>query len=204
MTSSFLPSRHQPPLPRDRMIVQEAPDPALMRRDARRAFMAGLLVNLGNPKSIFFFMGLLPGFFHIAALTAVDVAIIDGASVTALDVAQQLHRRDAPLQIVIVAEGDQRARLERATHLEDQIGRLVQGFRLIDDPDPFSSSPRPSMYSDTMKCRNRFRRSTCWNVALDRIRSSCALVAFPAGFGGGEAAVRDAMVAVIIDGRDDR
>ena len=61
---------------RPRMVIGHAPDPALMRRDARRAFMAGLLVNLGNPKSIFFFMGLLPGFFHIAALTPVDVAII--------------------------------------------------------------------------------------------------------------------------------
>ncbi|HET7408649.1 MAG TPA: LysE family translocator [Paracoccaceae bacterium] len=65
---------------RPRAVLRQAPDPALMRRDAGRAFMAGLLVNLGNPKSIFFFMGLLPGFFHIATLTAVDVAIIVGMS----------------------------------------------------------------------------------------------------------------------------
>lgn len=61
---------------RPRTVLQEKPDPALMRRDARRAFTAGLLVNLGNPKSIFFFMGLLPGFFHIPTLTPADVAVI--------------------------------------------------------------------------------------------------------------------------------
>lgn len=63
-------------LSRPRAALREAPDPALMRRDARRAFTAGLLVNLGNPKSIFFFMGLLPGFFHIPSLTAADVVVI--------------------------------------------------------------------------------------------------------------------------------
>jgi threonine/homoserine/homoserine lactone efflux protein len=61
---------------RPREALAERPDPALLRRDAGRAFLAGLLVNLGNPKSIFFFMGLLPAFFHIAALTAADIAII--------------------------------------------------------------------------------------------------------------------------------
>jgi threonine/homoserine/homoserine lactone efflux protein len=61
---------------RPREALAERPDPALMRRDARRAFTAGLLVNLGNPKSIFFFMGLLPAFFHIAELTTADVAVI--------------------------------------------------------------------------------------------------------------------------------
>ena len=65
---------------RPRAALGEAPDPALMRRDAGRAFMAGLLVNLGNPKSIFFFMGLLPGFFHIPTLTAADVTVIVATS----------------------------------------------------------------------------------------------------------------------------
>lgn len=59
-----------------REALEQRPDPQLMRRDARRAFLAGLLVNLGNPKSIFFFMGLLPAFFPIARLTALDVAVI--------------------------------------------------------------------------------------------------------------------------------
>jgi threonine/homoserine/homoserine lactone efflux protein len=61
---------------RPRQALAERPDPALLRRDAGRAFTAGLLVNLGNPKSIFFFMGLLPAFFHIAALTALDIVVI--------------------------------------------------------------------------------------------------------------------------------
>jgi threonine/homoserine/homoserine lactone efflux protein len=61
---------------RPREALAERPDPALLRRDAWRAFTAGLLVNLGNPKSIFFFMGLLPAFFHIAELTAADIAVI--------------------------------------------------------------------------------------------------------------------------------
>jgi threonine/homoserine/homoserine lactone efflux protein len=61
---------------RPRQALAERPDPALLRRDAGRAFMAGLLVNLGNPKSIFFFMGLLPAFFDIASLTAADIVVI--------------------------------------------------------------------------------------------------------------------------------
>lgn len=63
-----------------RQGVVAAPDPALMRREWGRAFMAGLLVGLGNPKTILFFMGLLPGFFHIPSLTAADVAVIVGMS----------------------------------------------------------------------------------------------------------------------------
>ncbi len=61
---------------RPRGALAERPDPALLRRDAGRAFLAGMLVNLGNPKSIFFFMGLLPAFFHVAALTTADVVVI--------------------------------------------------------------------------------------------------------------------------------
>jgi threonine/homoserine/homoserine lactone efflux protein len=65
---------------RPRLVLQERPDPSLMRRDARRAFIAGLLVNLGNPKSIFFFMGLLPGFFRISELSPLDIGVIVGLS----------------------------------------------------------------------------------------------------------------------------
>ena len=46
------------------------------RRGVWESFLAGLLVNLGNPKSIVFFMGLLPGFFDVANLTPADVAAI--------------------------------------------------------------------------------------------------------------------------------
>ena len=66
---------------RPREALAERPDPALLGRDAGRAFMAGLLVNLGNPKSIFFFMGLLPAFFDVARLTAADIAVIVAMSV---------------------------------------------------------------------------------------------------------------------------
>lgn len=52
------------------------PDASLMRRDAWQGFCAGLLVNLGNPKSIFFFAGVLPSFFAFGTLTALDIAII--------------------------------------------------------------------------------------------------------------------------------
>ena len=40
------------------------------------AFLAGLAVILGNPKAILFYMGVLPGFFDLAALTWKDIAAI--------------------------------------------------------------------------------------------------------------------------------
>lgn len=67
-------------LARRRMLADQSPDPALMRRETGHAFMAGLFVGLGNPKSILFFMGLLPGFFHIPSLTGPDIVIIVGMS----------------------------------------------------------------------------------------------------------------------------
>ncbi|MEM8788255.1 MAG: LysE family translocator [Pseudomonadota bacterium] len=39
-------------------------------------FLAGLLVILGNPKAILFYMGVLPLFFDLTAVTAVDVFAI--------------------------------------------------------------------------------------------------------------------------------
>ena len=56
--------------------LDQAPDPTLMRRSAWQGFAAGALVNLGNPKSIVFFIGLLPTLFDLSALTWVDTAII--------------------------------------------------------------------------------------------------------------------------------
>ncbi len=58
------------------------PDPALMRRSAWQGFIAGVLVNLGNPKSIVFFIGILPNLFDITALTGVDIAVILTLSAT--------------------------------------------------------------------------------------------------------------------------
>jgi threonine/homoserine/homoserine lactone efflux protein len=39
-------------------------------------FVAGLVVILGNPKAILFYMGLLPGFFDLSTLTVWDVVAI--------------------------------------------------------------------------------------------------------------------------------
>lgn len=61
---------------RAREGVDTQPDPALIRRTAWQGFMAGVLVNIGNPKAIVFFIGLLPTLFDLRALTAVDIAII--------------------------------------------------------------------------------------------------------------------------------
>lgn len=57
-------------------MLDTAPDPALMRRSAWQGFLAGVLVNLGNPKSIVFFIGILPNLFDIPSLTGVDIAVI--------------------------------------------------------------------------------------------------------------------------------
>jgi threonine/homoserine/homoserine lactone efflux protein len=43
-------------------------------------FVAGLVVIIGNPKAILFYMGLLPGFFDLSDLTAWDVAAICAVS----------------------------------------------------------------------------------------------------------------------------
>ena len=39
-------------------------------------FVAGLVVILGNPKAILFYMGVLPGFFDLSSLTWADIALI--------------------------------------------------------------------------------------------------------------------------------
>lgn len=57
-------------------MLQTDPDPSLMRRNAWQGFVAGVLVNLGNPKSVVFFIGILPNLFDIAKLTGVDIVII--------------------------------------------------------------------------------------------------------------------------------
>lgn len=50
------------------------------RKGVRASFLAGLFVNLGNPRSVVFFMGLLPSFFDMTRLTGADVAVIVGMS----------------------------------------------------------------------------------------------------------------------------
>lgn len=51
-------------------------DNRLTRRGRWAGFSAGLLAITGNPKAALFYVGVLPGFFDVARLTARDVAVI--------------------------------------------------------------------------------------------------------------------------------
>lgn len=59
---------------------QIAADSRLTRPGMWAGFMAGVVVILANPKAILFYMGMLPGFFDLAALTWPDIAVIVIAS----------------------------------------------------------------------------------------------------------------------------
>ena len=58
---------------RDRTI---ASDSRLTRPGMWAGFVAGLVVILGNPKAILFYMGVLPGFFDLTQLTWLDIGLI--------------------------------------------------------------------------------------------------------------------------------
>ena len=51
-------------------------DNRLTKPGRMAGFLAGLAAILGNPKAILFYAGMLPGFFDIGALTAVDIFLI--------------------------------------------------------------------------------------------------------------------------------
>ncbi len=53
-----------------------AEDSRLTRPGMWAGFLAGIAVILGNPKAILFYMGVLPGFFDLSALTKADIAVI--------------------------------------------------------------------------------------------------------------------------------
>lgn len=53
-----------------------ASDSRLTRPGMWAGFVAGVIVILGNPKAILFYMGVLPGFFDIGGLTVMDVLVI--------------------------------------------------------------------------------------------------------------------------------
>jgi len=44
--------------------------------DKGKAFLNGLVLTLGNPKVILFYVGLMPAFIDIAVLTSTDIAIL--------------------------------------------------------------------------------------------------------------------------------
>ena len=48
----------------------------LTREGTIAGFLAGLAVIIGNPKAMLFYIGILPGFFDISRLTAVDITVI--------------------------------------------------------------------------------------------------------------------------------
>ena len=52
----------------------------LTRPGMLAGLFAGILVVLGNPKAILFYIGILPGFFAVAALQPIDIAVIGGLS----------------------------------------------------------------------------------------------------------------------------
>lgn len=55
-------------------------DSRLTRPGMLAGFLAGLVVILGNPKAVLFYMGLLPGFFDLTRVTGWDIAAIVGVS----------------------------------------------------------------------------------------------------------------------------
>lgn len=57
-------------------------DSRLTRPGMAAGFLAGLAVIIGNPKAILFYMGMLPGFFDLPALTWSDIAAICAVSAT--------------------------------------------------------------------------------------------------------------------------
>lgn len=57
-----------------------AADSALIRPGAWAGFAAGIAAILANPKAILFYAGMLPGFFDLAAVTPVDIAVIAAVS----------------------------------------------------------------------------------------------------------------------------
>ena len=56
-------------------------DNRLTRPGRWAGFATGVAVVIGNPKAILFYMGVLPGFFDLTRVTALDIAAIIGLSI---------------------------------------------------------------------------------------------------------------------------
>lgn len=56
-------------------------DSRLTRPGMWAGFAAGVAVILGNPKAILFYMGVLPGFFDLTAVTGADIAAVVAISI---------------------------------------------------------------------------------------------------------------------------
>ncbi|MDT0681711.1 LysE family translocator [Roseicyclus sp. F158] len=63
-------------------VLTEGSDSRLTRPGRRAGFIAGVAVILANPKAILFYMGMLPGFFDLDALTGPDIVLIACISFT--------------------------------------------------------------------------------------------------------------------------
>jgi threonine/homoserine/homoserine lactone efflux protein len=61
--------------------VEIGKDSRLTRPGKLAGFIAGVAVILGNPKAILFYMGVLPGFFDLNAITGPDIAAIVSLSI---------------------------------------------------------------------------------------------------------------------------
>ena len=68
-----------------------AKDSRLTRPGMWAGFVAGVLVILGNPKAILFYMGVLPGFFDLTTITWPDVAAIVALSICRTTFRQRHH-----------------------------------------------------------------------------------------------------------------
>ncbi|MGC3938064.1 LysE family translocator [Roseobacter sp. EG26] len=56
-------------------------DSRLTRPGLWPGFIAGIVAILGNPKAVLFYMGVLPGFFDLRNVSAIDISAIIGVSV---------------------------------------------------------------------------------------------------------------------------
>jgi threonine/homoserine/homoserine lactone efflux protein len=91
-------------------------DSRLTRPGRMAGFLAGVAVIVGNPKAVLFYMGVLPGFFDLTRITALDIAAILAISCTiplmgnllmalSVDRARQLLTSPAALKRVNIVAG---------------------------------------------------------------------------------------------------